>query len=418
MTPDTNRIHKLRQDLIAAFNLSGAQEFAVQPQDVKRVVVILGSSRSGSSLLFHLLSQSGAFYAPQGEETPFYRAAGVGWVTYEDHSDELKPPFDDYAKNCAFDLLLKDCGREAAAPFDNTLYIYQCAARLLLQWPELDLGPDEAIRAVKAALSPDPEGTWLTLVQNLNLEPGFYDLGGPKSRNLQIETPRYVFEEPPYIIQAPRQPADAAGLAQYPLLLKTSTNVYRLSWLKELFPHSEFRFVLLARNPAASINGLIDGWLSTGFHSHNLDFVKPLKIKGYSDVMAFGDRWWKFDLPPGWSQFDDASLPEVCAFQWRSAYAAALAGTAGEKVLNVKFEDLLAPAGSARVLQDIFAFAGTKPARVVLPGDVRPVMASVPPQASRWRQREDEILPWLESKPLREVAGRLQYDLSSLEGLV
>lgn len=257
----------------------------------------------------------------------------------------------------------------------------------------------------------------MNLTSQLSLESGFYDLPGPKSRNLQFEAPRYVLEEPPYIIQTPREGPTVEDLRNTPVLLKTSTNAYRLPWLKTLFPHSEFRFIVLGRNPAASINGLIDGWLSNAFHSHNLEFVQPLSIKGYSDTVAFGDRWWKFDLPPGWSDYDNAPLAEVCAFQWRAAYKAILDGVSGD-VLHVKTEDLLSADKSAATLGSIFKFCGTNSQVALDPLSARPVMASQAPQAARWRLREEEIWLQLQHPLVQEIAHRLNYDLSSPDGLL
>src|SRR4051812_42672532 len=79
-------------------------------EDVRSVLVILGGSRSGSSLLFSALAESGAFIAPQGEETPFYRLAGLGWVDHAKASDEIPGPWapsklQEVARN-----LLRDCG--------------------------------------------------------------------------------------------------------------------------------------------------------------------------------------------------------------------------------------------------------------------------------------------------------------------
>jgi hypothetical protein len=417
MTPSKSDLETLRQKIEDVYQAAPA---AVSAADVRRVVVILGSSRSGSSFLFHLLSQSGAFWCPQGEETPFYRMSGLGWVNVKEQSDAIRVPVDASACALAQQFLLRDVARPAAAgDLQSSDYISACAARVILQWPRLELEPARVVEAVRAcaASAPDAVALWMNLTHRLGLEAGFYDLPGPKSRNLRLELPDYVLEEPPYIIPQPGQRPDAKGLAEAPLLLKTSTNVYRLAWLKTLFPQSEFRFIVLTRNPAACINGLMDGWLSHAFHSHNLQFVVPLKIRGYSDVIPMGDRWWKFDLPPGWTEFDDAPLPEVCAFQWRSAYGAILQESPGES-LRVKYEDLIDPATAKAALNGIFQFAGAKPRAAPDPLAARPVMASQPPQAARWRARENEIWPQVTSPSVAPIAESLGYDLSSPDRLI
>src|SRR5207302_3293878 len=93
--------------------------------------------------------------------------------------------------------------------------------------------------------------------------------------------------------------------------------------------------------PAATINGLYDGWRSRWFHSHQM--AEPLRIRGYTDEFPASARWWKFDLPPGWQEYADADLLEVCAFQWRSAHEAILAETASGDVdhIQIRFEEIL-----------------------------------------------------------------------------
>jgi hypothetical protein len=398
----------LRDKIAEVYHL--AQVPSVVEAPVRDVTVILGSSRSGSSLLFHLLSESGAFFAPQGEETPFYRLAGVGWTGVRNGSDAIRVPIADDVRQQALHALMRDVGGEPVSDLRSLEFQAQVATRLLLQWAHLDLRPEVVLRAVREAAerSEDYLTLWMNLLIHLGLESGFYDLPGPKSRNLQFESPDFFFEEPPFVLQTPRAAFDGSK----PLLLKTSSNAYRVNWLRTLFPGASFKWIVLGRNPASVINGLMDGWLSNAFHSHNMQFVTPLKIRGYTDVIPFGDRWWKFDLPPGWSDFDDAPLVDVCAFQWRMAYSSILQLN---DVLNVRFEELLQP--KSDVLAQIFEFAGTQPRRTVNIGSARPVMASVPPAQARWRAREEEIWPRVQEPRIKEIAQRLGYDLSSPERL-
>jgi hypothetical protein len=92
-------------------------------------------------------------------------------------------------------------------------------------------------------------------------------------------------------------------------------------WMvKRMFPDAHFKFVVLNRNPARAISGLVDGWLSNGFYSHNLAHVAPLKIKGYTrDDRPWTAKWWNFDLPPGWAGARISPIEEVCGLQWLRA---------------------------------------------------------------------------------------------------
>jgi hypothetical protein len=273
-----------------------------------------------------------------------------------------------------------------------------------------------------AALRTDNDGAYpLRPLEKLGLDAAFYDVPGARNLpHLQLEIPELFLEEPPFILQTPRAFPTPEELRRTPLLLKTSSNAYRLQLLKTLFPHSEFRWIVLARNPASSINGLIDGWQSNAFHAHNVGRFTTLKIGGYSDTFPYGEHWWKFDLPPGWSQYLSADLPEVCAFQWRSAYSCILkdVGHTGDQVLHVKYEDLLNPGRGFSELERIFEFVQSPPLKIPDLTSTRPVMASKAPSPARWRQREYVIWPLIQSAAVRDIAERLGYDLSSPDRLL
>lgn len=90
-------------------------------------------------------------------------------------------------------------------------------------------------------------------------------------------------------------------------MIKTPGNAYRLGFLRAAFPNARLRVLHLTRNPAASVNGLVDGWLHHGFHAYRLD--EPLRITGYADVRPADRHWWKFDLPPSWPEYTAAPCP-------------------------------------------------------------------------------------------------------------
>jgi hypothetical protein len=54
-------------------------------------------------------------------------------------------------------------------------------------------------------------------------------------------------------------------------------------------------------------------------------------------------REWHFFLPPGWRAYNQASLEEVCAFQWSSANRLALDARAGipdAQWIELRYEDI------------------------------------------------------------------------------
>jgi hypothetical protein len=174
------------------------------------------------------------------------------------------------------------------------------------------------------------------------------------------------WEMPPYVVPSLRRHPPSNTL-----LLKAPYNVYRKNLIRKAFPAAEVSHVILTRNPAATINGLIDGWEAPwGFHKHLLP-----------------SGWWKFDLPPGWRRYTESSIPEKAWLQWHSS-AEALLGWSG---YWVRFEDLVSdPATVIGRLSDDLGI------QIPLLGGVIPlVMATETPRPGRWKDRADTILPLL-----------------------
>lgn len=106
------------------------------------------------------------------------------------------------------------------------------------------------------------------------------------------------------------------------VLDKTCINTLRIPYLLKLFPQA--RFVFIQRDGRDNISSMMDGWRQgridggfglTKFFGPSPD---PVAING-------GEfREWHFFLPPGWRDFNHATLEEVCAFQWISANRMAL----------------------------------------------------------------------------------------------
>lgn len=416
MIPSDNELLILQGSLEQARKLCGYDMPWVKPEDFTRIVVILGSSRSGSSLLFQALSGTGSFWAPPGEETPIFRTSGLGWVESSKESDVLSSILPEPAKDQIRQALFCELSKPAPGPVEpGPEFLDQCVRRLLWQWPDEDFRLSDLV-----ALARQYE-QWPNLIQRLGLEEGYYDLPGFKSnRRSPLPLPEWFIEEPPFVSPRPGLKPAPHHLKHHPVLLKTSTHAYRIPLLKTLFPKSKIHWIVLTRNPAASINGLMDGWLSNAFHSHNLSGVARLNIDGYTSVAPQSDMWWKFDLPPGWIDYVDRPLADVCAFQWLSAYSHIMSQmqTASDPVLMVKHEDLVNPKTSQEALQRVLNFAGVTPELETDLLTSRPIMASEAPAPARWLRRQDEISPLLQDPLIRPVAERLGYDLNNPGDLV
>jgi hypothetical protein len=393
----------------------------LSPNDARNILVILGGSRSGSSFLFSLLADSGAFWSPQGEETPFYRLADLGWVDGPRDSDALHAPWGLATLQDAAEGVLRDLGRttKVLTKQDRAHFTAQAATRLLMQWPQLNMEPSDVLASLQFSLekAEHPAALWTHWLEAAGLPLEFYDLEGAPRLTPRLEFPDVVIEEPPFILQRPRKKPSPRELQSGVMLLKTSTNAYRIPLLRAMFPQARFQWLVLTRNPAASINGLMDGWRSGAFHSHNLRDIARLQIPGYSDTLPAGEDWWKFDLPPGWMDMIKEPLEQVCAFQWTSTYTNILRHLqqTSDPVHMLKFEELLRPETRDQRMREIYDFAKVPPVPTSAASFVRPVMASQPPGPARWRQRETEIRSALNYSCLRETTQSLGYDFARLE---
>jgi hypothetical protein len=210
-----------------------------------------------------------------------------------------------------------------------------------------------------------------------------------------------------------------AELASRPLVVVTPRNSYRLDFLSGLLPGARLRVIHLTRNPAAAVNGLIDGWHHSGFFAGTVD--EPLRIGGYTDAYpAWGERWWKFDLPPQWRAVRDADLAEVAALQWRSAHAAILDFVDRSRCpsLVVRYEDLVGPRAARIAVADALAgFLGVPvdAARRVVVAGSRPVMATGAPRPRRGGGAADRLAAALAEPAVWDVVAALGYGVEARE---
>jgi hypothetical protein len=122
------------------------------------------------------------------------------------------------------------------------------------------------------------------------------------------------------------------------VLDKTCINVMRVPYLLHLFPGA--RFVYIHRDGRDNVSSLMDGWLHDG-HFALGKTLGPFPCPVAIDNGAF--REWSFFLPPGWRDYNRASLEDVCAFQWRTANRLALdaaAGVPAAQWIRLRYEDI------------------------------------------------------------------------------
>lgn len=360
----------------------------------------------------------------QGECTPYLRTAGLTSPQSGSGSDLLD---ERHARHPGCELLQATMMRDLGAPcrewrcFDEADYVRHVAWRLGVQWPNVtvDIADVAAVvrRSVEAVFDstvPDIPVALLQmqLVDRLaDIVPGFvrsrYD-GYPAARGVGTMRPAIdvVVEEPPFLVPRPWQHATTLDLAIKPVLLKSPSSAYRLPFWRAVFPCARFRLLHIVRNPAASINGLIDGWASDLFHSHH---IPGLDIVGYSDRRCDG-AWWKFDLPPAWPEYATRSLDDVCVFQWLSAHRHVLDYVRRQRLeangyLRLHFEDFLGD-DKGEALHTLSRWFGLTPRDE---GDwaMPRVMCTAAPRPMRWHVRKSRMEVVSRIPCVRELALRL-----------
>lgn len=132
------------------------------------------------------------------------------------------------------------------------------------------------------------------------------------------------------------------------LLEKTASNCFRLGYVTDVFPDA--KIIYPVRDGRNNVNSLINAWRDpTRFFTY--DVPQELHIPDCAH------QRWKFVLPPGWRDYVDRPLADVCAFQWRSCHEFMLSETSKEKyrgrVLRFKLEEFAAnPDRQLRILAD------------------------------------------------------------------
>ena len=405
---------------------------------IRDVVVVASSSRGGSSMLMELLRYSENLLHLQAELNPFLVLAELGWPHSGSDSDRLEPS---QLNPTAYQILASELGREIGRRDHETVDPVRLARdlcwRLNVQWPGLSFPLHQVQQWVEEVLTElniqgvapgsgvDLEALHLRLIARVRqvfpeVDPWFYDIDPRRIAAAfpELEEPvgppaMGLIEEAPFILAGPWSTPSERELATKPLVIKTPSNAYRLPVIQALFPAARIRVLHLVRNPAASINGLIDGWCFRGFHAHRLP--EALTIPEYLERRPADAQWWKYDLAPGWQALTAARLPDVCAHQWASAHEAILAHLEENDWdrMRLRFEDLMADSAVRWLhFQRLFEWLGVplepRMEQAIREG-IPPVMATSSPRRRRWYERA-EMLELVVAEPrIAALAKRLGY---------
>jgi len=177
---------------------------------------------------------------------------------------------------------------------------------------------------------------------------------------------------------------------------KTNQNGFRVPYLEALF--DEPLFVFVKRSPGDNINSLITGW---GRPEEYGDWAADLPAEVRIDGGQY--RRWCFFLFPGWRDYVEAPIEEVCARQWQAYNEAVLAARAAipaERWVEVVYEELLDDAVACfRRLFERLGLQFTAEMDAHCQGLVkRPYNAFSTPARDKWRtgphcERIERVLP-------------------------
>jgi hypothetical protein len=380
---------------------------------VRRVVVILSGSRGGSSLFKETLALHPRIASLDGELDPLLTLSGNGFNQNSD-SDCIE-----WVANAAelSSSILDEISFASAELLDTELLLRKWKNRLLLQFPSHFLGAEQRLElALEAALNQFDRGDRRSEAELQDLvlrtvfadEPwriNYYDGKAVPGASLAFDEALKI-EEPPFVVPTlRRRPFGLADVRDSVLLFKSPSDAYRIGMYEQLFPNAEVIYIHLTRGFAQSVNGLMDGWLyPLGFFSHDLSKIGcELAIPGYSDTVAFGRKWWKFDLPCNWRDFTRARLEDVCLNQWYSIHDAIL--RSGVCTLRLSFEDFIAdPAVALKTITDHLGLPA-----MTLPGALPVKMATEPPRSRRWHKRGPLLLGLGRRPEVSEMMDRLGY---------
>ncbi len=106
---------------------------------------------------------------------------------------------------------------------------------------------------------------------------------------------------------------DKSDIKPIKLLEKTPRNALNIPFLLKVFPDA--RFIFLHREPFGNISSIIEAW--------ELGLKTP-RFVTYPNLPGWKLQKWCLLLPPNWRQYQDSSLAEIAAFQWRECNNIAL----------------------------------------------------------------------------------------------
>ena len=397
---------------------------------VRDLVVVCSSSRGGSSLFGEILRRSEDLLTFSAEINPHVTIPTLGSAGGCDVVADPAP----FATGAGLDVLRAEFANDLGRPADTVVldeFARHVAWRLTMQWPAEPIDPAAVAGWVDDVLASEPHadplrdraGFLLALLHRMtaahpSVDPYRYDIADgrvaqrfPDTKVPQGPTAEPVVEMAPFVLPRAWRVATTSEAASATVVATTPRNAFRLPLLTRAFPNATVRVLHLVRNPAASVNGLRDGWLHRGFFSCRSEV--PLAITDYSDRHpGWGTAWWNYDVPPGWREWVDRPLTEVCSYQWYAAHESTMAAVATYDldVHTVGIEDLVAdPPSRETTIRRLAAWLEIDPAPLLAEETLPVVMPTAPPRPRRWADNAGALTYALREPTMLAMARELGY---------
>jgi hypothetical protein len=191
------------------------------------------------------------------------------------------------------------------------------------------------------------------------------------------------------------------------LLEKTPENCLRLPFLLALFPDAHV--IYLTRDGRSNINSLMEGW------------KQPHLFPGYQvperlDIPGYSRNRWAFALIPGWQDLTTSPLEQICAWQWvrcNEAVSAHREQTQGRvPYLTIRYEDLISDPSAVLPRVADFLQIDFEKSLGHFAEHLPQINVVSTPDREKWRRQNpeaiDRILPLID--PMMQALG---YDSSS-----
>jgi hypothetical protein len=416
-------------------------------EEIKTVAVILGSARGGTSAFKDTLAASSALISMTGEHRLFFTLWGYN---FPDHGGELEhngPAFySPHHPRLLLGNIFYDSNHNEnwnLTEDELELYGWEWALRLQLQWPEHEFDAEQVVPIVCDCYKKIPDFTpahidafYVNLIETFKkkLYPRishlYYDFSQEVLARYQDDEPpesfyrhRTIIEITPFVLTRPRK------LKQIPpsppiLLLKASSDCYRVPLLRLLLEGRQIYYLHLTRNPLSSVNGLIDGWFHPCFGQHDLNVFRDMYKLQHEDREI--DRYtWKFDLYEEWRENFHQPLDIVSILQWMSSHDNISREMSrlseSEHYLRIAFEDFQRDVHSRTALYRQvcrfleIGFDASLENRVL---NTRIVNATFKPQLQRWKKKRDLLVPLLKHDGVASHCQNLGYDTPDYENWI